>query len=363
MSGSGGDPPSALPPANFLVKLSLLRDFVAGCGYRFGEADLSACLRGCGLNVEAAAERLVTGQFKCSSAAKAGPAKAVGGSGGGGPNGSSSARRRVTPSPPEVGKRRRQHQAAREPQPKSQPTPQPQPQPPGGLLLCARWIVGLGTVRGGRVGHGERLALSCSSSGPPIVRFRGRALEGTLPPRESSMLAPLLRHGGAAGQKQGQKRKRARGTGTGTGTGTGFEPGTAGASGPLVSVSAEALMEDFCMGIGSEVPLSLRVRIEDPQAFFALFGDAGGGGGAGDEDCEGGGGGGGDGGARLAGRREGSSPPQPRRPTVCCSGRSMGTFHPSCRQGTAWTGERAGTNPGTEPGTTARSRPRGPNRS
>ena len=107
-------------------------------------------------------------------------------------------------------------------------------------------MVGLSTSRNGRVRHGEKLHLTASSSGPSIVRFRGSNVEGTLPQDESSMLTPLLRH-----VCDGSKHPT-----------------------NLISISAEALMEDTGLVIGSEVPLSLSVHIDQPVQFFDLFSTA-----------------------------------------------------------------------------------------
>jgi len=58
---------------SFLSQLESLREFVSGCcspGMQFSESDLSTCLRQCGYNVQLAAERLVTGQYKCTPTSK-----------------------------------------------------------------------------------------------------------------------------------------------------------------------------------------------------------------------------------------------------------------------------------------------------
>ena len=73
------------------------------------------------------------------------------------------------------------------------------------------------------------------------------------------MLTPLLRHtNGSAGESKET---------------------------PLISIKAEALMEDNGLVIGSEVPLSLSVYIEDPVQFFAVFSSGIAGGGSSSDDA------------------------------------------------------------------------------
>lgn len=287
-SGGGRKAPSPTNAAasssssgDFLSNLTLLREFITGCGvgHQYSERDLSACLRRSSLNVEAACELLLTGQWKSEdSPTNAGVVGGSGGSGGGfvfeassvstasastlsKPSTTSSAsagsagRRKITPSPPETTKRRRisgnssggtlGNSTAKASPSLSSATSSvvPSSTTQHHLLLCCRWMVGLSTTsRNGRVRHGEKLNLTVSSNGPPIVRFRGSNVEGTLPQDESIMLTPLLRH-----VCDGPKSPN------------------------LISISAEALMEDTGLVIGSEVPLSLSVHIDQPAQFFDLF--------------------------------------------------------------------------------------------
>ena len=71
-------------------------------------------------------------------------------------------------------------------------------------------------------------------TGPPVVRFRGYSIDGTLPANLGAMLTPLLRYDC-------------------------HQDGEGGAStSKLISIKAEGLMEARQVPIGGEVPLSLR---------------------------------------------------------------------------------------------------------
>ena len=134
------------------------------------------------------------------------------------------------------------------------------------LLLCQRWIVGFSTTRHGSIQYKEPLhfsvplsksyssSLSKNNSSPlshikhnknkgaSIVRFTGLKVEGTLDAKLSAILYPLM-----------------------------LDNEGIGGDGSYIRVEAEGLMEDFNLGIGSEIPLQVRVYIMKPEPFFQLF--------------------------------------------------------------------------------------------
>ena len=191
----------------FVDKLKLLRNFTDGS---FSESDLSACLRQCGLNVELAAEKLITGQFNIkpssnnnkAAASLPKPAAAVSKNNN---NNATNKRRRVTLSPEEK---------------KDAKLPSTMG---SHLWLCQRWVVGLNTTKNGRLRYNEKLQMTHSNSGPAMVRFKGSDIEGTLGPNVAALLTPLLRE-----EKQ------------------------------LISMEAEALMDERGLAIGGEVPMAIR---------------------------------------------------------------------------------------------------------
>lgn len=224
---------------SFLAQLQMLRNFV---GSDFDEGDLSACLRKCGCNIQMAAEKLMTGEYQskkekgssnffAAKTPKVSEAKS---------NATTPATKRPRVTPAMASTARRTTASI----PKSSSlstsvasipnnnnnnnatqTPKPAPVKNDGrhLWLCERWIVGLSTTKNGHFKYQERLDLSHSHSGPAMVRFRGRGIEGTLRPNVSALLTPLLRH-----------------------------------DTPLVSLEAHALMEERGVAIGGDVPLCLR---------------------------------------------------------------------------------------------------------
>lgn len=102
----------------------------------------------------------------------------------------------------------------------------------GEWLLCERWISnGTCTQRHGSVGYKEVLDIEWTEKSNSLVLFRGSRIQGQFPKHLSEMLTPLLRYSGT---------KTAKG-----------EP-------PIVSLEAEALMEDRGLPIGADVAFSLR---------------------------------------------------------------------------------------------------------
>ncbi len=243
--------PKALCESSVVSKLQMLRDFVGTTTW--SEADLSSCLRQCGYNVELAAERLMTGQFQGSNPfstsndgkrktsffamSSSSPSKMT-------TDTKSEAWPGITVTSSSVKRRRETPQFARKKVASSgAPTSSIPVVTPGvmnsavkvksshhfstgPLLLCQRWVVGCCTTRHGHVAYQEKLSISNSLVGPPMVRFRGYSIDGTLPDNLGAMLTPLLRC-----DQEGPR---------------------------LISIKAEGLMEARQVPIGGEVPLSLR---------------------------------------------------------------------------------------------------------
>ena len=125
----------------------------------------------------------------------------------------------------------------------------------GRLILCKRWTVASSNSPRGRVRYNESLQFhrpkntansgGVASSKPidKIVRFRSASGsgDGTLNRYLSSILSPLLWHDASS------------------------EGGR-----PLVTLEATCLMEETLV-MGSEIPISLHVYVNDPHAFFGLF--------------------------------------------------------------------------------------------
>jgi hypothetical protein len=249
-----------------LEKLQMLRSFV---GSSFSENDLSACLSASGYSVEVAAERILTGQFQPNKKLKPSPPTSM----------SSSTQRpetivlddddnsRPPTEPPAVStaepipKPQRRMvdlmqktpkvlvpssvpsatandiSLLKKPKASSPPTRAPAQVTPtnkkkdhsGEWLLCERWISnGTCTQRHGSVGYREVLDIEWTVSNSALVRFRGSRIQGQFPKNLSEMLTPLLRFSSNHNDKA------------------------------IVSLEAEALMEDTGLPIGADVAFSLR---------------------------------------------------------------------------------------------------------
>mmetsp|Transcript_6355 Transcript_6355/g.13370 ORF Transcript_6355/g.13370 Transcript_6355/m.13370 type:complete len:1327 (+) Transcript_6355:185-4165(+) len=274
--------------SSFLNKLSTLRDFVTGMGMKVSESDLSQALRSSSFNVELALERILTGDNSASydnssggvvtssssfaasskkSSAMATPsskkrsAAAIKSSAKATPKSSNHNKRsrpaniRTTIS--SIGSSISSNRSSKYPQSNSNNNNR--------LLLCKRWTVACSKSIRGRVSHSELLDFtqnwknnthSTSSSATPIdpmVRFRSSSgnVEGSLNSYLCEILSPLLR------------------LGCDTTNNASFTP--------IIHLEGEALMEDRHIIIGSEVPLSLKIYLNDPIEFFDLFRNNGGG--------------------------------------------------------------------------------------
>lgn len=207
------------PKEGFLEKLEQLRSFV---GLSVGEDDLNHCLKLCGCDVNLAATKLITGEFKRREA--------------GTKRGSTAFFDLTKSSSPErVKKPRNSLETKSTPnfatKPAHRPTPRanahsaPTPVTPDtskkGYLLCQRWSTAESRSKDGRVLYQEALQVTCSTSGPPMVRLSGIRVESVLPRNLCIMLAPLMTNG-------------------------------------YLRLTAESLLEDKRLFIGAQLPISLR---------------------------------------------------------------------------------------------------------
>jgi hypothetical protein len=96
--------------------------------------------------------------------------------------------------------------------------------------------VGLSTTKHGRIRYKESLEMTHSLTGPPMVRFRGKGVQGTLRANVAALLVPLLRNETL-----------------------------------MISLEAEALMDEQSIPMGGDVPMALSIFVQDPVAFFDLF--------------------------------------------------------------------------------------------
>mmetsp|Transcript_20834 Transcript_20834/g.30839 ORF Transcript_20834/g.30839 Transcript_20834/m.30839 type:complete len:1153 (+) Transcript_20834:3-3461(+) len=209
-------------PPGFLEKLQQLRSFVdQSCS----EQDLEGCLKECGCDVNLAAMKLMTGEYKpMRSTQKRAPSVLLDLTG------------NVQSERNNTKKQKSSQVVAR--------APKPAPKPSAGsnledekttdYLLVSRWINGDSRSKGGQVSYQEKLEFTCSQSGPLLVRWQGNSVAGTLPQNLCNILAPLLR----------QRHIR---------------------------LSAEILMEETRIVMGTQIPLSLSIFILDPHSFFKIF--------------------------------------------------------------------------------------------
>ena len=212
--GSSSKAPSA-PKHGYLEKLKQLRSFV---GPTISEDVLNACLKQCGCDVNIAATKLMTGEFNHADVGKK--------------RGSSSffnLTKNLSPDRTIQEKKPRisigtmvTPKLAAKPTPKAA-APQANPVTPdnnkGSYLLCQRWLSVESRSKGGQVSYQEKLHVTCSSNGPPMVRVSGIRAEGLLPRNLCTMLAPLNQY---------------------------------------LQLTAESLMEDKHLQIGTQFPVNLR---------------------------------------------------------------------------------------------------------
>ena len=281
-------------------------------GMKVSESDLSQTLRSSSFNVELALERILTGDTSASYASSSGGAVTGGDASSLSSSSSVAARSKststmMTATPASKKRSATAIKSTTKATPKS--TNQNKRSRPGKirtstsigssigssnsndninnrLLLCKRWTVACSKSIRGRVTHGELLdftqnwknittttttTTSSSSVTPidPMVRFRSASgnVEGSLNSYLCQILSPLLRLGCDSSAKHNHD-----GTTTTTTTNS-----AAACFTPLLHIEGEALMEDRHLIIGSEVPLSLQIYLNDPVAFFDLFQNTGGG--------------------------------------------------------------------------------------
>jgi len=262
-------------------------------GVKASENELSDTLKNSGYNVELALERILTGNFGGDGGASLSSTRMSSTST---PSASSSSSKRQKYSggnsnTPSSSGGRSSSSGSRKSQggiqygigSATKSTQQQQQHPTNRLLLCKRWTVACSKSTRGRVNYGEVLDFSENyrknnnneKSSPtmpnkkkakisgikkliidPLVRFRsypsGEA-EGTLNRYLCSILSPLLRLPATNNARSNQIL-------------------------PLISIEGEALMEDRHLVIGSDVPISIKIYVNDPVAFFDLFQQNNGGG-------------------------------------------------------------------------------------
>ena len=290
--------------SSFLSQLQTLRDVMHGGSSQYSESDLSNCLRQCGFNVQIAAERLITGQFKASPATTSSSNKSFFSDINTNTNTNTNARTptnqsnnnnssnkanfksassniaaerkntaaaaaaaaTVTPCDEREQKKKAAAAGSKISNPYSHAKPATSTNACAlntnnantgiaeqGMLLCQRWICAFSTSRRGSIRYNESITIHASPSplsssskmakAANIVRFKGSNVEGTLDNTLSAILAPLMR----------------------------CRNGTTGTTSPFIQVLAKGLMEETLLNIGMEVPLELNVYILRPLEFFALF--------------------------------------------------------------------------------------------
>jgi SNF2 family DNA or RNA helicase len=222
---------------NIVDQLALLREFVAGSRPGWTEKQLTDCLKSSGYNVERAAELLLTGTNQTVVAA-APPARRhrVSLESGGRPSLDGSVAT-LSSSPP-LPRRVTPATTTRSIAPAIYRIDQ-EDSDPALLLLCRRWISdAVCTYRDAATHHGEPLELetqgNSSAAAAMGVRFRGCRIQGRLPHLLGRVLAPLMQ-------------------------------------GHYVRVTAQTLMADDHIAIGTDVPMALEVVLVDPTRFWTLF--------------------------------------------------------------------------------------------
>eukprot|EP00804_Cyclotella_cryptica_P000973 CCRYP_012323-RA/>CCRYP_012323-RA protein AED:0.21 eAED:0.21 QI:187/1/1/1/0.9/0.81/11/931/1333 len=246
--------------SSFLQQLTTLRSFVSAMGMKHTEAEMSAALRSGGYNVDVALERLLSNGEDVAAIAVSStsdsPIEACGASFKKRPSSASS-----TPAKTAIKR--------------SKPSPQSSctaaisasyssnsMSASSRLLLCKRWTVACSKSIRGRISHGEILSFDenfkCAGETKmdPMVRFRSRNAEGTLNRYLCSVLSPLL---------------RLPATHNSSSCASSSESNNSSSFVPMIYLQGEALMEDHRLIIGSDIPISLKIYINDPIAFFELF--------------------------------------------------------------------------------------------
>ena len=254
----------------FLSKLQTLKSFIDGMGIKSSDDVLSDVLKKSGHNVELALERILAGNGSISNdgapthnsslatstkkRASSSTKNATASSKKRSSTGSSSFSLSTSSKMPKS-----RHSFGGAPSLKDNTLYTVQQQPTNRLLLCKRWSIASSRSTRGRVSYGEMLDFSQNWNNNhetkgnklinPLVRFRSKSgyVEGTLNRYLCSILVPLL-HLSATSHDNNNDQFI-----------------------PIVSIEGETLMEDRSIVIGSEVPLTLKVYINDPISFFELF--------------------------------------------------------------------------------------------
>lgn len=215
---------------------------------------MSTALRSAGYNVELALERLLGGDDASGSTSGASMSTFANNTG-------ASAKKRKNETPAKSIKRTKSS-------PRTPATPHHSTAAASRLLLCKRWTVSCSKTIRGRISYGEKCnfdenyksatasATTSAQKADPMVRFRTRYAEGTLNRYLCEILGPLLRLPATnisynAHAAAGSSAKEA--------------------TVPMIHLEAEALMEDNSLIIGSDIPINLKIYLNDPVGFFDLF--------------------------------------------------------------------------------------------
>ncbi|KAL3775420.1 hypothetical protein ACHAWO_001434 [Cyclotella atomus] len=241
----------AASTSSFLQQLETLRGFITAMGMKHTEAQMTDALRMAGYNVELALERLLGGIGDAAVAASSSLAINT--------SFSSAKKRRsemTSTTTPRSAHPKSIKRYKSSPHSSTLTTVSPVSSSSSSrLLLCKRWTVSISKSIRGKISHGEPCDFTenykCNNPNvvvDPIIRFRTKNAEGSLNRYLCEILGPLLRlscGGGAAGSTRDAI--------------------------PLIHLSGETLMEDHSLVIGSDIPINLKVYINDPALFFSLF--------------------------------------------------------------------------------------------
>lgn len=207
---------------------------------------MSTALRSAGYNVELALERLLGGDDASGGTSSASMSTFANNTG-------ASVKKRKNETPAKSIKRTKSS-------PKTPATPHHSTAAASRLLLCKRWTVSCSKTIRGRISYGEKCnfdenyksatasATTSAQKADPMVRFRTRYAEGTLNRYLCEILGPLLRLPATnisynAHAAAGSSAKEA--------------------TVPMIHLEAEALMEDNSLIIGSDIPINLKIYLND----------------------------------------------------------------------------------------------------
>eukprot|EP00970_Alexandrium_tamarense_P009584 scaffold1928_cov109-Alexandrium_tamarense.AAC.9 len=279
---------------SYLTQLTTLRSFLTGMGITHTDAQLTDALRNSGYNVDVALENVLSGQ--CGGFGNTDHDGARDSHGAHGGASSTIPKRTPIDSTASSSVKRRKCHTGSIATGSSNKCTTAKKASSSRLLLCKRWTVACSKSVRGRVSHGEVLdfnenfnkvgnhcknpsSTNAAASGKkngqrinntnhkhnkqqqngkpkvldPMIRFHSKSghVEGTLNRYLCSVLSPLIRL-----------------SATNVSTNNNYNNNEFI---PMVYLEGEALMEDRNIVIGSEVPISLKIYLNDPVGFFDLF--------------------------------------------------------------------------------------------